>query len=66
MTPNNPDQELDKMALEFAEKQLKYFPKKSPHISPEWIDRIRDIVRAYSYIGYKNGYHKAKECIKNE
>ena len=66
MTPNNPDQELDKMALEFAEKQLEFFPQKSPHISPEWIDRIRDIVRGYSYIGYKNGYHKAKGCIKNK
>lgn len=66
MTPNDHDRELNKMALEFAEKQLEFFPEKSPHISPEWIDRIRDIVRGYSYLGFKNGYHKAKESIKSK
>lgn len=66
MTPKDHDPELDKMALEFAEKQLEFFPEKSPHISPEWIERIRDIVRGYSYIGFKNGYRKANEDIKNK
>lgn len=66
MTPNNPEQELDKMALEFAEKQLEFFPEKSPHISPEWINRIRDVVRGYSYAGFKNGYNKAKESVRDK
>ena len=66
MTSKDHDQGLDKMALEFAEKQLEFFPEKSPHISPEWIDRIRDIVRGYSYVGFKNGYNKAKESVRDK
>jgi hypothetical protein len=50
----------------FSDEMVSYFPKFHPDLSEQEIKRIREIVQAYSYIGFRRGYCQGHADAKQQ
>jgi hypothetical protein len=50
----------------FSDEMVSYFPTFHPDLNEQEVKRIREIVQAYSYIGFRRGYCQGHADAKQQ
>ncbi len=64
LPPISKEEDIEKLASEYSVSELSIYPETSSELSESEVHRIKAIVEAHSYRGFKKGYNKAKETYK--
>jgi len=66
LLPSIPKEEynIEQMSIEHSASELSMYPETSSTLTKSEVLRLRSLIQAHSYRGFKKGYNKAKETYK--